>query len=168
MYKVNVGQQEFEVKFKANDFDSGTLNGQPFQLDTFEANPRTFHLIWDDHSYQVEIGRVDTQEKWINMKINGQIYHAQLQDDMDLLLRQLGMTDAAGPKLDELRSPMPGMVREVYVEPGQAVHKGDKLLVLEAMKMENVIKSPGDGTIKLVTCAKGLPVEKNQVLITFA
>jgi biotin carboxyl carrier protein len=62
---------------------------------------------------------------------------------------------------------MPGMVLNVLVNEGQTVKKGDALLVLEAMKMENILKSPAEGTIKKITAVKGTAVEKNQILIQF-
>jgi biotin carboxyl carrier protein len=62
---------------------------------------------------------------------------------------------------------MPGMVLSVSVAEGQQVQKGDPLLVLEAMKMENVIKSPGEGTVKSIAVKAGAAVEKNALLIRF-
>ena len=59
------------------------------------------------------------------------------------------------------------MVLNILVGEGQAVKKGDSLLVLEAMKMENILKSPADGIIKKVVATKGTAVEKNQLLIQF-
>ena len=56
---------------------------------------------------------------------------------------------------------------DILVQPGQAIKKGEAMLVLEAMKMENSIKAPNDGTVKSVEAEKGQAVEKNQVLITF-
>ena len=57
---------------------------------------------------------------------------------------------------------------EVSVTEGQELKKGDKVLVLEAMKMENILKAPDDAVVKKVHVAKGNTVEKNAVLITFA
>ncbi len=62
---------------------------------------------------------------------------------------------------------MPGLVLDLRVNEGESVKKGDPILVLEAMKMENIIKSPIDGTIKKINVKKGLAVEKNQVLVHF-
>ncbi|MCC7050886.1 MAG: acetyl-CoA carboxylase biotin carboxyl carrier protein subunit, partial [Bacteroidia bacterium] len=56
---------------------------------------------------------------------------------------------------------------EAKVKEGDKVTKGDALMVLEAMKMENILKSPGDGIIKKINVSKGQAVEKNTVLITF-
>jgi biotin carboxyl carrier protein len=63
---------------------------------------------------------------------------------------------------------MPGLVLEVRVKVGDTVKKGDPLLVLEAMKMENILKSPADGIIQKVHVQKSAAVEKNQTLINFA
>jgi biotin carboxyl carrier protein len=65
----------------------------------------------------------------------------------------------------DVRAPMPGLVLEVSVEVGQKVSEGDRLLILEAMKMENSISIQTEAVIKKVLVKKGQPVEKNQVLI---
>jgi biotin carboxyl carrier protein len=62
---------------------------------------------------------------------------------------------------------MPGLIIELKVKNGDVVKPGDTLLILEAMKMENIIKSPGEGVVKTVKIKKGESVEKNQVLIEF-
>jgi biotin carboxyl carrier protein len=66
-----------------------------------------------------------------------------------------------------LKAPMPGLVLEFRVVPGDKVVEGDALVVLEAMKMENILKSPGEATVKSIEVTKGQAIEKNQVLITF-
>ena len=60
---------------------------------------------------------------------------------------------------------MPGLVLEIMVKAGDEVKKGDALLILEAMKMENVLKATGDGTVKSVSVSKGAPVDKGTILI---
>jgi biotin carboxyl carrier protein len=62
---------------------------------------------------------------------------------------------------------MPGLIVDIKVEAGQEVKKGDPILILEAMKMENIIKSPGDGVVKAIKVNPRDNVEKNQVLIQF-
>jgi biotin carboxyl carrier protein len=62
---------------------------------------------------------------------------------------------------------MPGLILEIHVQTGQEVNEDDPLLILEAMKMENVITSPRDGIIKSITVKKGETVDKNQLLIEF-
>ena len=75
------------------------------------------------------------------------------------------MNVAVGQKVGDIKAPMPGMVLEVAVTVGQAVEKGDKVLILEAMKMENVIKAAGDGVVKAILVSKVTAVEKGQILI---
>jgi biotin carboxyl carrier protein len=62
---------------------------------------------------------------------------------------------------------MPGLIIDLKVKAGDAVKPGDQLLILEAMKMENILKSQGEGTVKTVKVNKGDTVEKGQVLIEF-
>jgi biotin carboxyl carrier protein len=66
-----------------------------------------------------------------------------------------------------MKAPMPGMVLDVLVKAGESITKDQALIVLEAMKMENVLKAPADAVIKSVNISKGNAVEKNQVLISF-
>ena len=67
-----------------------------------------------------------------------------------------------------INAPMPGTILSVNVKPGQAVKRGDVLVVLEAMKMENEIMAPNDGTVGTVNVAKGQSVQSGAVLLTLA
>ena len=77
------------------------------------------------------------------------------------------MDTFSSKKESEIKAPMPGRVLDVVVQEGDRISKGDNVVVLEAMKMENVIKSPTDGIVKNVCVVKEEAVEKNQVLIAF-
>ena len=90
-----------------------------------------------------------------------------MKDQYDNLLQRLGLDNINSIKLTDLKAPMPGMVLKIMVASGQEVKKGDSLLVLEAMKMENIIKSPADLTIKSVQVKITDKVEKGQVMIKF-
>jgi biotin carboxyl carrier protein len=65
-----------------------------------------------------------------------------------------------------LKAPMPGVIRSVFVTPGEHVAKGHVLLILEAMKMQNEVRSPGPGTVAAVRVAVGDTVASGQVLVT--
>ena len=126
-----------------------------------------FHLITTSKSYVVEIVAKDAQTKHLQLKVNGVIFNIDVRDKYDMLLEQLGMQQSGDSNHREIRAPMPGMILDILVKEGQQVSKGDKLVILEAMKMENVIKSSGEGTVEMITIQKGMNVEKNQVLIQF-
>ena len=90
-----------------------------------------------------------------------------MKDRFDLLLEKLGMNTTVSSAVVNIKAPMPGLILEINVQAGDFIKKGDPVLVLEAMKMENVLKSSGDGEIKEVLVRPGSSVEKNQVLIIF-
>jgi biotin carboxyl carrier protein len=73
-----------------------------------------------------------------------------------------------GKKINEIKAPMPGLVLRIPINEGDSVSKGEGLLVLEAMKMENIIKSPGDVVVSKILVKPGQAVEKNQLLVSFA
>ena len=90
-----------------------------------------------------------------------------VKDRFDGLLHDLGMDMQSSAKLDNLKAPMPGLVLEVRVSEGQEVKKNDPIIVLEAMKMENILKAHADGVVKNISVKKGDKVEKNQVMVNF-
>ena len=71
-------------------------------------------------------------------------------------------------KANVVKAPMPGLVLRIIAKEGDTVKKGDGILVLEAMKMENVIKADGDGTIKRICVSEKQAVEKNTLLVELA
>jgi biotin carboxyl carrier protein len=79
----------------------------------------------------------------------------------------MGFELSSAKDIDSVSAPMPGLILEIHVRIGQAVNENDPLLILEAMKMENVITSPRDGIIKSISVKKGDAVDKNQLLIEF-
>lgn len=143
------------------------LNDQSFAWDLVRLSGNTFHIIHQDRSYTAELIEMDAAAKTVKLSINGHPYNVQLKDRFDLLLEQMGMSGATSAKVDSIKAPMPGLIVGIKVQVGDAVKKGDAVLILEAMKMENLIKAPGEGTIRSIRVQKGDRVEKNQVLIEF-
>ena len=106
-------------------------------------------------------------KKKITLLHEGQKIHLSLAEPMDELLKSMGLEGALTPKINDLKAPMPGLVLDIVIKAGDMVSKGDTLLILEAMKMENAIKAPADLKIKEIHTETGSAVDKNQVLITF-
>lgn len=137
----------------------------PEALDFVVTGPNQFHILHDGQSYEAELISADHQEKLFQIKVNGSVYQVKLSDQYDQLINKLGLKVNSGGALGEIKAPMPGLVLEINVEEGQEVEEGTPLLILEAMKMENVIKAPGSGSIKKIHVKQGKPVDKNQVMI---
>tara|TARA_R110000868_G_scaffold111053_11_gene300190 strand:+ start:306 stop:821 length:516 start_codon:yes stop_codon:yes gene_type:complete len=143
------------------------VNGAEKLFDSKQLKPGKFHLIMNHKSYQVEVINGNASEKEMTIRVNGHDYQMKVEDRFDLLLHQLGMDSLAAAGITELKAPMPGLVLSINVEVGQSIKKDDPLVVLEAMKMENVLKSPSDLVVKSIAVNKGQAVEKNQLLIEF-
>lgn len=143
--KITHCENQFEAE---NTQERLTLNKEIFKWDLQPDGAGRFHALYRGKSYRLEVVNADFEEKNFTLKINGQILTFQAQDRMDMLLNRLGLSAMTEQKLTELKAPMPGLVLELLVAPGQEVQKGDALLILEAMKMENSIKCPGDAIVK--------------------
>lgn len=165
MLKINVNSgNTFQLEEEKGRF---ILEGNPVEWDIVKTGTNKFHIIKDNKSYNAEFIKADPETKTFDIKVNNKIHQVKVSDQMDLLLEKLGMGGAGVKKINEIKAPMPGLIVDIKVAPGQEVKKGDALLVLEAMKMENILKSPGDGVIKAIKVEKRQSVEKNQVMIIF-
>ncbi|MBB6237746.1 biotin carboxyl carrier protein [Pedobacter sp. AK013] len=165
MYKVKVNDQFlFEIENKDSAF---LVNGEQVQLDLSTLGHRNTHVLYQNRSFNTELVEINKAEKNCKVKVNGNIYQINIEDQFDVLLKQLGLDNLTANKVSEIKAPMPGLVLKVLVEENAEIKKGDNLLVLEAMKMENILKSSTDGTIKKILIKQGDKVEKNQILIQF-
>lgn len=153
---VNGGQYEFA--FQPDD---------AYQLDIVPDGAGAFHILHNGHSFRAELLEADYATRQFTFRINGAKYTLHIADQYERLVQQLGLGAGGGQKQNTIKAPMPGLVLNVLVEPGQNVGKGDPLLILEAMKMENVIKASSDATVKSIAVQKGAAVEKGQLLLTF-
>jgi len=167
MYTIKIKDTEYKVDLDKKDSSKAKVNDKDFSLDVIETKPNTFNIISDNKSYNVELVDFNKLEKKMDIKINSKVFTTEILEDLDLLLKELGMDSALSAKVNEIKAPMPGLVLDIIAEAGQEVKVGDTILILEAMKMENNIKSPTDGVIKEIKCAKGNSVEKNDILVLF-
>jgi biotin carboxyl carrier protein len=101
----------------------------------------------------------------IFLALEGVQYRVEVVDEARARLARLAGADRAHHTRRELKAPMPGLVVKVLCQPGDAVGKGQPLLVLHAMKMENELSLPHDGTVKSIGVQAGQTVEQGQVLV---
>ncbi len=166
MYKVNINKFESELNVLVKD-SKFLVDEDHLDWDVHPIDKNSFHIIHQNKTFTAHIVEVDYNSKEFTLQINGKIIKLNLKDKMDILLEELGMSDLAQVKINEVKAPMPGLISEILVKEGDEVKQGASLIILEAMKMENVIKSPGDGIISEIKVQKGSSVEKNQILIQF-
>lgn len=91
----------------------------------------------------------------------------EIRTAIDLLIEKMGMNLHSTSVADQLQSPMPGLVLKILVQAGDQLKKGDPILILEAMKMENILMADADVTVAEICTKEGDAVEKNQVLVRF-
>jgi biotin carboxyl carrier protein len=166
MYKISSAEKQLEV----NPIDGNTfeIDGKKISVDMIKIDDSKVHIIINHQSYTAELINKDETGKNLKLKINDAIIDLNLKDKTDLLLESMGLDKALVKVIKDIKAPMPGLVVNVIAQEGQTIKKGDALIALEAMKMENIIKSPADVTIKKVHVSKGMALEKGQVMMDFA
>lgn len=134
-------------------------------LDLIKNDDGTYHVLHKNRSYNITIIKRDLNLKKLVLAVNGREFELSIKDKLDQKLDKLGFTGKKKGGTGEIKSPMPGLVHSVDLIEGQTLKKGETLLILEAMKMENIIKAEQDLTVKSVKVKKGDTVAKNQVLL---
>lgn len=153
-------------QFSISEADGGwQLNGMPASPDIRQQPGGFISILHKGKSYKALVENVNPATKEVTLRINGQIYQVAIQEPIDQLLASMGMDLKASHKAEPVKAPMPGMVLKVLVEPGQQIAKGDGLVILEAMKMENVLKAAAPATVKGIRVQERTAVEKGTVLI---
>ena len=145
----------------------GKLNNEKFEIEIIKEKNNELLISRDGKKHLARLLAIDSKNKTITLKVDGDRFEVKLTDEHDTLLQSLGMDAASTKKVNELKAPMPGVVVDVLVSIGDVVVKEDPLVVLEAMKMENMLKSPADGVVSAINIKKGDTVEKNRVLVNF-
>ena len=165
MHQLKVNDR---YNFEVNRNNDGLLiNGDAIEADVKQLGASANHIINNLQSYNVEVVSFNSAEKIAEIKVNSNTYRVTGKDQFDILLDKLGLSSLNAVRVSEVKAPMPGLVLKVFVTEGMEVKKGDNLFILEAMKMENIIKSPADVTVKTVKIKPGDKVEKGQVLLMF-
>jgi biotin carboxyl carrier protein len=136
-------------------------------LDVMWVEGDIYHVLYNGQSRHAVLQKADYKTKTFTFQLEGNTFSVQIEDAYDRLVQHLGLAKGGSRQVNHLKAPMPGLVIKLLAEPGTKVQKGDPLLILEAMKMENVIKAIGDATVKSVGVTQGEAVEKGHLLIEF-
>ncbi|MCU0431530.1 MAG: acetyl-CoA carboxylase biotin carboxyl carrier protein subunit [Cytophagaceae bacterium] len=135
-------------------------------LQVLPKGPGEYTVIFHHQVYRIRLEDLDGKGNW-RVYLNDKIAEVEWKEDIQVMLDKLGMNAQSLASAKEIKAPMPGLLLDIPVHVGQHVLAGQVLMILEAMKMENLIKSPIEGTISSIEVQKGNKVEKNQLLLRF-
>ncbi len=161
-YITTIHEKEYEVDIL--DDRHVAVNGQCFEIDfhTMSDQP-VYSLLVDGKSYEAYV--YPAEEAWQVLFV-GRLFHATVEDERERRLKTRSEGGVSERAEFLLKAPMPGLIVSVPVQEGQAVEKGEILVVLESMKMQNELKSPRAGTVSRLRVHPGDSVELRQVLLS--
>jgi biotin carboxyl carrier protein len=161
-YFTTINDTEYEIDI---DHDNQIrVNGETYEID-FQPLPEggMVSLLLQQHSFEAAV-EAREGNNW-EVLIQGELYPVQVQDERTYrLAKARGVTTAVTGEAT-IKAPMPGLIIAVPVTPGQTVQKGEQIVILESMKMENELRSPRDGLVLRVNAQPGDSVEKDAVLV---
>ncbi|MGZ9163569.1 MAG: biotin/lipoyl-containing protein [Anaerolineales bacterium] len=161
-YITTVGDKEYLVEIV--DEKHISINGKIVEVD-FESvsGQPVYSLIVDGKSHESYVQQGD--DNW-QVLLRGRLYPVTVEDEREKRLRAAAGSDVAESGEFHLKAPMPGLVVAIPVEEGQEIKKGQVILILESMKMQNELKSPRDGTMGRIRVKAGESVEQKQTLLS--
>ncbi len=161
-FVVEINNKKYSVIYKGGK--KIIINDVEFTIDEFNSkNENEILLRLGQKHYHIISGL--SEDNRFTYNICGNLYKLKLHTRLQYLLQSRSEEKLSKEKYSEIKAPMPGLIVKLNVEKGSIVKKGQSLLVLEAMKMENEIQSPSDGKIKDIRVKTGVGVEKNELLI---
>lgn len=157
-----------EGPFKINDDLGNELviaREQENDIHILERSSNQLTFLFKNKRYTAEIQELSGDGREMKLILNSTPFVLKIQDDLDQLVDSMGMNTSVVEAEGDLISPMPGLVLDVKVEEGSQVNVGDPIIILEAMKMENLLQAPISGVVKSVKVSNGESVDKNQLLV---
>ena len=165
-YITTVDDKVFTIEI--NDDKRVIVDGVEYAVDFESVNGQpVYSLLINGRSYEAYVSENEDEHDW-QVLIRGDLFTASVEDEREKRLRATAGAVSSSTDEFNLKAPMPGLIVAVPVAEGQAVHKGDILIVLESMKMQNELKCLREGTVGRIKVKAGDNVEHNQVLLTVA
>lgn len=156
-FKVSVNET-YEFSFSEEDLVS---------LDALQTSSSKYHVLKEGRSFDVEVVSNSFYDRSYLIKVKNETYEVVLKNELDQQIAEMGFSLGSTKNISNIMAPMPGLILDINVAVGELVAEDAPLLILEAMKMENVITSPRDGVIKSINVKKGDSVDKKQLLISY-
>ncbi len=160
-YVTFINDKKFEIDIDQDG--SVKVNGKPRSVDFLHLNASLYSMLMDNASYEV---LVEERDGGVEVQMHGRLYAGKVMDERAVLLAETRgeLGEASGDII--VKSPMPGLIVLVKGAVGDVISKGQTIVILESMKMQNELKAPRDGTISAIHVNPGQSVEKNKPLLT--
>jgi pyruvate carboxylase subunit B len=166
-YTVTIDGREFDIALEYHaDRLVATVDGQTRQVKVHKLGDTRSLLLVDNQSLEVDV-RSNGRDGGKIVFMRGREIPVVVEDYSLAQMRKAAGLEAAAAPPSLLKAPMPGLIIDVKVEAGQKIVSGQPLVVIEAMKMENVLKSRTTGKVKAVCVSGGQSVEKGDTLVEF-
>ena len=155
LYQLTVNERS---EFKLSEKDI-------VDLDFVKTASNSYHLIYNDNTYLVEVDQAQLSKGLITINVNGNTHKVKIETPLQRKIKALGINELNIGDGEIIKAPMPGKVLSILVKEGETVETGQDLLILEAMKMENIIKCSQDGIVEKIHINNTDTVDKNQTLL---
>jgi len=163
VYIATIGDREYRIELL--DEHRVKINGQEYDVDfTAIGGHPLYSLLASGRSFEVSVHPLPEAKTW-HVLLRGRLYEVVVEDEEERRLRAQAGVEREDRRTVRIKSPMPGLVVDVKVEPGQDVAKGEVLLILESMKMQNEIKAPRAGRVSAVFVQAGQSVAQGEPLV---
>ena len=163
--KAEIGSETREIEITETDGKlRAVIDGRDYDIEASEPEAGIYLFKHEGKVYEASVSVPDSPGGTHSVRLRGRETEVRIIDPKRL--RGSGAAHDHGDGLAEIKTAMPGKVVRVLVEPGTKVSKGDGIIVVEAMKMQNELKSPKDGTVREIRAADGQTVAAGEVLAT--
>ena len=166
-------KQEHRVTVDDHDNEDGIytveLDGQSFSVDAHTMPSQIVTVLIDNKSYDVDVDDTDLSsdplDGWLSVRVRGRVVRLEMLEERRKKMKDAQSSHFAQSGVVRITSPMPGKVLRYLVEVGDEVKEGQGVVVIEAMKMENELQSPKEGTVKSIASSPGSAVDGGALLL---
>lgn len=166
-YLVNVHGEEYDIELEyRSEKYIARIGDRKLVLEAHRLAENRSLILIDGHSNEVDVWSNGFNQNRV-VSVRGREFKVSVEDyNLAQLRKTAGMSSEATIE-KKLTASMPGMIVDIKIKAGDAVTAGQALLVIEAMKMENIIKAKSDATVKSIKAVAGRSVEKDDLLLEF-
>lgn len=159
--KIKIQEREHEL---LRDSEGISYDGDIMNVSINDMRNGSYHFLYNEKSYRASVVQ-DNEHFYVT--VNGLRIDVEEVPRLKELMAKIGVQSLAADHAKELKAPMPGKILKVLANKGDVVSESQGIVVLEAMKMENLLKSPMEAEVADILVSEGDAVEKDQILVTF-